>query len=174
MRPDRRAFALACCLLAAACATMTGCAGYRLGTMLPPDIKTVYVPTFVNRTPEPFLEVDATKAVLEEIQKDGSLEIADADKADSVLKVTLVGLRLDPVAYRGDKKTAARVYRMYVTASVNLSRTAGGAVIVNNQIAEGEAIFEVFGDLSSSKLSAMPAVAEDLAHDIVEKVVEAW
>ena len=38
----------------------------------------------------------------------------------------------------------------------------------------GEYVFPVAGDLSSSKLRGLPLAAEDLAHNLVEKVVEAW
>ena len=51
---------------------LTGCTGYRLGSMLPPEIKTVYVPTFANQTTEPLLEMEATDAVIVEFQQDGS------------------------------------------------------------------------------------------------------
>ena len=52
---------------------LTGCAGYRLGTMLPPDIQSVAVPTFINRTSEPLLESETTRAAIREFQQDGSL-----------------------------------------------------------------------------------------------------
>ena len=60
----------------ASCLWFNGCAGYQLGSMLPPDIKTVHVPNFTNKTQEPFIVTETTKAVLEELQLDGSLELA--------------------------------------------------------------------------------------------------
>ena len=32
-----------------------GCANYRLGSTLPPDVRTVYMPTCLNQTDEPLL-----------------------------------------------------------------------------------------------------------------------
>ena len=61
--------------------SLSGCTGYRLGSTLPADIKTIYVPTFVNKCGEPNLEGTATQAVLEELQKDGTLRIANRGKA---------------------------------------------------------------------------------------------
>ena len=76
-----------------------GCVNYRLGSMLPPDVATVYMPTCVNKTSEPLIEQDVTREILSEIQMDGSLRVAGADAADAILDVTLIKFWLDPVAY---------------------------------------------------------------------------
>ena len=43
-------------LLIALVPLLGGCLGYRLGTTLPPGIRSLHVPTFVNLTGEPGLE----------------------------------------------------------------------------------------------------------------------
>jgi hypothetical protein len=155
---------------------LPGCAGYRVGSMLPPDIKTVHVPTFVNKTKEPLLEVDTTAAVIEEIQKDGSLLIAKKDDADSILEVTLIDFSLDPVSYRKESSnlTAARQYRMTITVSYVLRRTADDTIASESASLAGDFVFELIGDLSSSKLRGIPGASADLAHKIVERLVETW
>ncbi len=152
----------------------TGCAGYRLGSMLPDDIKSVYVPTFVNKTSEPQLEVDTTQAMVAELQKDGSLRVVNEDQADALLKVTLRSYRIEPVSYRSDQRTSAREYRIVIQADMVMTRRAGGSVVAQAPAVRGEYVFPVAGDLSSSKLRGLPLAAEDLAHNLVEKVVEAW
>jgi hypothetical protein len=153
---------------------LSGCAGYKLGTMLPGDINSVFIPTFVNKSKEPLLEVETTSATVDEFQKDGSLEVVDAASADTVLNVTLTDYILTPVAYQRDTKTAAREYRLTIFAAVVLTRQSDNTVIAQNPRVKGETTFLLLGDLSSSKLQALPSAAEDLAHNIVEKVVEAW
>jgi outer membrane lipopolysaccharide assembly protein LptE/RlpB len=151
----------------------SGCAGYRLGSMLPADIKTVYVPTFVNKTAEPQLEVETTQSLIEELQRDGSLRVVNEDQADAVLKVTLRSYKIEPVAYRSDERTSAREYRIVMHAGIVLTRR-NGSVVVDAPAVRGENVFQMVGDLSSSKLTGLPAAADDLAHNIVEKVVEVW
>ena len=74
--------------------------------MLPNDVRTVYMPTCVNATSEPLIEMDVTRAILAQIQMDGSLRIASEDTADTVLDVKLTGFDLDPVGYvSGDSST---------------------------------------------------------------------
>jgi hypothetical protein len=163
-------------ILALACvaASLSGCAGYRVGSMLPPDIKTVYVPTFVNKTKEPLIEVDTTAAVIEEIQKDGSLLLADADTADAILDVTLVDFQLQPISFQRDNQTAARQYRLVMVASYVLRRTANDTIVSESPAVSGDAVFDLIGDMSSSKLRGIPNTATDLAHKIVEQLVESW
>jgi hypothetical protein len=151
-----------------------GCAGYRLGSMLPEGVASLNVPTFVNKTKEPLLEVETTRAAIEEFQKDGSLKVVGELDADAILEVTLSEFRLDPVAYRKDTRTAAKQYRMIVYASIVLKRRSDSTVIMQAPKVRGEAVFDVLGDLSSSKQQVLPIAARDLAHNIVERVVEYW
>ena len=165
---------LSLAILGLSIALLPGCAGYRLGSMLPDDVKSVYIPTFVNKSKEPLLEVETTSAAVEEFQKDGSLEVTTEEAADSVLKVQLLEFALQPVAYRRDVKTATEEYRLTIFASVSLTRKSDGSVIAQHPRVKGEATFELAGDMSSAKLRAIPTAAQDLAHSIVEKVVESW
>ncbi|MBU1908639.1 MAG: hypothetical protein KJ726_01160, partial [Verrucomicrobia bacterium] len=152
-----------------------GCVGYKLGSMLPADIKTVYVEPFINQTDEPLIEVEATRAAMSEIQKDGSLKVVrNAEEADSLLKVMLIGYRLSPIAYQADRVTAAEEYKMVMTASVLLIRRDSGAVVVEVPQITGETTFILAGDMTSSKDAALPETAADLGRRIVANLVEAW
>lgn len=152
----------------------TGCAGYQVGSMLPPDINTVYVPTFVNDTTEPLIEIETTQAAINQIQQDGSLRVANLEDADAILEVELKRYTLDPVSFERNRETRANEYRILVEADVVLRRKATNEIIVQAQGVAGEADFIFSGDLSSAKTRAMPEAARDLAHDIVETVVEMW
>lgn len=154
--------------------TATSCAGYRLGSMLPPELKSVHVPVFKNATSEPFIETALTNAVRDEIQKDGSLQIANEDEADTVLLVTINSYTLQPLSYDRANRTLANEYRVLLETSVTLRNRKTGQVVVNYPRVRGDAAFDFAGDLTNAKRQALPAVADDLAHQIVERVVEAW
>ncbi|HMP74047.1 MAG TPA: LPS assembly lipoprotein LptE [Kiritimatiellia bacterium] len=177
MKPSNNSTRPACLPLAAALALLllgAGCAGYRVGSMLPGDIKTVHVPTFINQTSEPLIEVDATQATLRRIQQDGSLTVATESEADAILTVVLTEYRLEPVVFRKDRRSAAQEYRLNLVANMVLRRTSDQSVVVESPRVIGDHVFEVFGDLSSSKLRANPNASEDLARRIVERLVEYW
>jgi outer membrane lipopolysaccharide assembly protein LptE/RlpB len=152
---------------------LSGCAGYRLGSTLPPGINVVHIPTFVNKTSEPRLEIETTQATIREVQRDGTLSVSDLEKSDVVLNVSLIGFRLDSLRYQTDRTTTTEEYRLTITAALTLTSRATGEVMTSNTV-RGEADFVPAGDLSSAKRDAMPVAARDLAHDIVESIVEYW
>lgn len=153
---------------------VTGCAGYRVGSMLSPTLQSLHIPAFVNRCGEPLLENEATAAVLQEFQKDGSLRVVDAPSADAVLEVTLTACRLEPLRYKSDRVKTAREYRLILEADLILRETRTGKVLNQAKSLRGDVSFEVLGDLTESKRGAIPAAVADLAHSVVERVVETW
>lgn len=163
------------CLCSVLTAGLTGCAGfgYTLGSTLPPNLRSVYVPTFVNRSNEPLLEIEATKAVIQELQRDGSLKVVDKDTADFLLKVALVDCSLKPLRYDRDSGKTTAEYRLEITADIVLSRIQAKEFIVVKRV-RGEFDFRPGGDLQSAKRAALPGACRDLAHDVVESVVEYW
>jgi len=152
----------------------TGCTGYRLGSTLPPDIRTVHIPPFENLSGEPQLEIETTRAVVQEIQRDGTLRIAAANDADAVLDVTLVRYEVVPVRFDRDRAKTASEYRQIITAQVTFTKRRSGEVLLDKRPIRGDATFDAVGDMSSSKRTSLPECARDLAHDIVERVVEYW
>jgi hypothetical protein len=162
-------------ILTAAVGTLTGCAmmGYRLGSTLPADIKTVFVPAFINKTGEPMVDTEATKAAIQELQKDGSLEVTEEQYADTILTVSLIQYKLQPVSFEMDSRKTANEYRLYLTADVVFQRAKTNKLLSKKRVV-GETTFLPSGDLSSAKRTALPLVARDLAHRIVEAVVEYW
>jgi hypothetical protein len=150
-----------------------GCGGYRLGSSLPDGISTIYIPTFVNKTSEPLLESVTTAATMSEIQRDGTLRLGDKNNSDIILYVSLTNLKLEPLRYENDNNTTTKEYRLAITASLRLENRATGKIMTRNVVV-GEKDFIPTGDLSSGKRSALPLASRDLAHRIVEKVVEYW
>ena len=151
-----------------------GCVNYRLGSMLPPDIATVYMPTCVNKTSEPLIEQDVTREILSEIQMDGSLRVAGADAADAILDVTLDKFWLDPVAYVSGQSSTANQYRMNIRASFVLRRRADNSVVVESPDLVGWYDFDFTGDMTSSKATALRPAAKDLGRRIVDSIVQYW
>jgi len=152
-----------------------GCGTYQLGSMLPSDIKTIYIPTFVNKTEEPMIETEITRSVMQEFQKDGSLKLASTpESADVILNASIVKYTLVPVAYDSQKTTTAQNYRLYLTCSIVVTRRTNGKVVVENPSVQGDALIPVIGDFTSSKRIGLTPAAQDLAQHLVNTVTEAW
>ena len=150
-----------------------GCVGYRLGSTLPPGINTVYVQPAVNRSPEPLIETDVTRAVIERFQRDGLLKVVDREAADVILEITLQEMRLEPLRYERDQTKPASDYRMTLMADMVLIRTETGINMIDSQ-AIGESTFFAGSDLNTSRRAAIPDAAQDLARRIVTQITEYW
>jgi hypothetical protein len=152
---------------------LSGCAGYRLGSTLPADVKTIYVPIFTNKSREPLIESQATAATIAELQKDGTLKVMNAENADVVLECTLTTVSLNPLRYDRTDPTKPNEYRLTLAATCILRRIRTREIMTEANVL-GEATFPFVGNLTSAKQAAMPRASEDLAKRIVEKVIEAW
>ena len=168
-----RIFAAILGLSVVAAVGVGGC-GYMVGSTLPTGVRSVYVPIFVNKTKEPRIEFDATNATRTELQKDGTLQITSEDQADAVLKVVITGYDLEPLAYDPNRRARTTEYRVLLTVAMVLEDIRTGETIASKSKIQGESTFVLTGDLGAAKRDALPDAAKDLAHDIVEKLVEAW
>lgn len=153
---------------------VAGCASYRLGSMLPDDIRTVNMPTCVNQTTEPLIEQDVTASILSQIQMDGSLRVASENTADTILEVTLTKFWIDPVAYETDASSTANQYRMSIRASFVLRRRADNSVVAEAPSITGWYDFDFAGDMTSSKAVGLRPAADDLGRRIVGRIVQYW
>lgn len=87
--------------------------GYRFtprGGLVPENAKTLAVPVFLNNTNEPYVDVELTKAVVDEFLTDGRLKIANLDDADLVLRGKVVKFTLTPAAYAAPLTSAVDSY----------------------------------------------------------------
>jgi hypothetical protein len=157
------------------CLLLTGClSNYQLGSTLPPDIRSVYIPIAENLTEEPLLADEVTRAVLAQMQRDGSLEIENQNTADTVLYVRITDFTLQPLAYDSGDRLRGNEYRLRLVAEIELIRQSNGQTLARADSLRGRSEFELTGDLTSGKRQGTPDAAEDLARRIVATVTEAW
>ncbi len=150
------------------------CGTYRLGSSLPSDIQTVFIPVFTNETDEPLIENDVTREVISRIQREGALKVAPEADADAVLKVALKRFDFRPIAYDNANRDRPNEYRMILSASFVLYRRSTGAVLTEHPSCQGETLVQITGDMSTSKRQGLPDASKDLARDLTEKILESW
>lgn len=100
--------------------------GYRLsgtGDLLPKDAKSIAVPVFINGTNEPYLDVELTKAVVDEFIADGRLRVADQDTADLALRGRVTRFEVVALSYTREALVQQYRVRMVVDASLEDLRT---------------------------------------------------
>ena len=125
-RGGRAAAALGLAGLAALVLALGGC-GYSFRGNLPPHIRTVAVPVFVNRTQEPALENTITAAVVDAFVSSGRLRVVPLAQADSVLEGVIIGYSLVALAF--DRNVNIQEYRLLLTLNLNFRDVRQGGVL---------------------------------------------
>ncbi len=157
--------------------SLLGC-GYHLagsGVDLPPEAKTIAVPTMQNLTFEPALESVVTKYIREEFLSASRLKlIQSAGEADLLLKGTILNFNLIPISFDRDRSVVLE-YRVKIDVDVRLEESASSKIIWEDPFFESTAEFFVREDTSTTRVAQDRAIAEaskHLAENLISRVLE--
>jgi len=170
--------AITAVLLATTAAVAPGC-GYHLagrGNTLPPEVHSIGIPIFVNRTNRPELEQRVTEAVIDEFSTRGRLRILPGEEgADAVLRGILYTYTTMPVVLN-EQGRAAR-YEILITADVVLTQAATDRVLWENDHFLFKRQYEV-PETSIAyvdrEIIAIDEVAGDFASTVVTSILEGF
>lgn len=155
-----------------------GCGYHPAGkaSLIPTDVKTIAVPSFVNQTQTYHIESTLTQAVVREFNTRTTYRIvSDPDGADAVLRGTVLSTQLAPVTY--DSNTG-RASSALVTVNMKVTLTAkDGKVLYQNSNYVYREQYQVSRELSSFFEEEGPAVdrlSRDFARTLVSNVLEMY
>jgi hypothetical protein len=94
-----------------------------VGGVVPRDTKTIAILAFVNGTAEPFVDVEVTKAVVNEFLTDGRLKIVSAETADLILTGKVTKFETIPAAYTVDNYVQAYIVNIGLNLTVEDVKT---------------------------------------------------
>jgi outer membrane lipopolysaccharide assembly protein LptE/RlpB len=165
-----------CWLLAAAAAT-TAC-GYHVagrGDRLPPDVKTIAVPTFVNQTKRFRIEQQLTAAVVRElIERTHFKVLTDPEGADAVIEGTVKNISTGVIAFNLETG-AATALQVVVTEDVRLVDQHTHKVLFSNPryvFREEYEINQSNTQLFEEEGPALDRLSRDFAHTLVTDILE--
>ena len=172
-------------VLFAALFFIAGC-GYTTKSLLPSDIKTIYVDNLVNKikvTDEsndtrmyrgyrPGMELEATRTIRDKYLSDGNLKIADPETADLILTGELVDFRNEALRY--DRNDDIEEYRVRLVVNLEMKNAKDGKVRWTENSFAGESLYRTTGTLATSEANAIQRAADDLARRVVERTIEEW
>lgn len=104
---------------------LLGC-GYKMvgkETHLPPDVNSLAIPTFVNQTFEPGIEIPFTQGFLREFIQDRRVKVMGRNEADSVLEGVIKSFQIYSVSY--DRSGIALEYQTTVVIDLTLRKKSG-------------------------------------------------
>jgi hypothetical protein len=157
----------------AALALLSGCAGYRLGPTngAVAGAKSIEVSPFSNKTLEPRLTDPVTTEIRRSLQHDGTYRLATGSDADIVMTGVMTKYERREISFLPTDVATARDYRVILTAQVTATERSTGKVLLNKTVT-GNTMIRVGTDLTSTERQALPLLAQDLAKNVTESLVD--
>jgi outer membrane lipopolysaccharide assembly protein LptE/RlpB len=115
---------------------LLGC-GYQIAgkeTHVPPGLNSVAIPTFINHTYEPGIEIPFTQAFLREFIQDRRVKVSDRAEADSILEGVIKSFNIYSVSY--DQSGLVLEYQTTVVIDLTLKKRDGGILWKENNLSE--------------------------------------
>jgi outer membrane lipopolysaccharide assembly protein LptE/RlpB len=103
-------------------------------THVPSGLDSIAIPTFVNKTLEPGIEVPFTQAFLREFILDRRVKVVDRKEADSVLEGVIKSFNIFSVSY--DRSGLVLEYQATVVADLTLKKRTGEILWVEKNFTE--------------------------------------
>jgi len=147
---------------------LLGC-GYQLvgkETHVPPGLTSVAIPTFVNQTFEPGIEIQFTQGFLREFIRERRVKVLDRREADSILEGVIKSFQSYSVAY--DRSGLVTEYQTTVVIDLVLKKKNGETLWVEKDISETRWYKTSSAILisESSKAAAIQQIGEFIAERV--------
>jgi outer membrane lipopolysaccharide assembly protein LptE/RlpB len=147
---------------------LAGCGYQMVGkeTHVPPGINSIAIPTFVNQTFEPGIEVPFTQGFLREFIQDRRVKVVGRDEADSVLEGIIKSFQLSSVSY--DQSGIALEYQTTVVIDLTLKKKTGEIIWVEKNLSDSR-FYRTSRNIlvsESNKAAAIQSLAKFMAERI--------
>jgi outer membrane lipopolysaccharide assembly protein LptE/RlpB len=156
----------------------SGC-GYTRKTVLPRNIKTIYVETVKNKLNveniygyQQGLEMDITNAVIRRLQQEGVIKVVEKKNADAILKTDLLNYVQEGLRFTNLQSVAE--YRLFIEVSLKLVDAKTGDLIWQEPTFTGDNEYYVTNVNSIGEQKAAQQAVDRLAFNIVDRIVQDW
>ncbi len=159
---------------------MSSC-GYHatpVGGIVPENVKTIAIPVFINGTNEPYVDVEITKAVVEEFLTDGRLQVVSLEAADVVLRGRVVRFDLTPLSYTVD--SYVQQYMVNISVNVSIEEAKSQKILWQEQGLSTIFVSSypiTIGDITATKIAkdgAIKNASKDIASTLRSRVLEGF
>jgi outer membrane lipopolysaccharide assembly protein LptE/RlpB len=103
-------------------------------THIPPGLTSIAVPTFVNQTFEPGIEVPFTQAFLKEFIQDRRVKVVERSQADSILEGSIKSFNISSISY--DRSGFVLEYQTSVVIDLTLKKRTGEVLWMEKDFSE--------------------------------------
>lgn len=148
----------------------SGC--YTARTSVPPHIKTIGVPIFANRSLQPAVEEEITRRVIERLELNAQLKLAEPRSADAELDGTVT--EYSNKVYRFNDQERADEYVVTITLDVAVMDRMKNKELWSQQGIRVSATYLVSGAQARTEADARREAVDQLAGILVSRTVEGW
>lgn len=156
---------------------MCGGCGYRVGSLMHPQIKSVYVAPVVNDTLHYNGAAQLRGLLCEQFMSDGSLKVTGQSYADCELYARLVKVVFQQSATQtliSDGDAQPNQWSVTVTVEFSLILPGRGKPLVGPMVATGSALFDASPDTEGDRRNGVYQGLNKAARNVVSQVTEAW
>ena len=147
---------------------LLGCGYQMVGkeTHVPPGINSIAIPTFVNQTFEPGIEVPFTQGFLKEFIQDRRVKVVGRNEADSVLEGVIKSFQIYSVSY--DRSGIALEYQTTLVIDLTLRKKTGEILWMEKDLSDSRVYRTSYNILvsESNKAAAIQSLARFMAERI--------
>ena len=161
---------------ALSCLSLSGCLGYHIGPAKPyylHDVHTIAIPTFVNKTLIPRVEVLVTDTVIKQFQQDGTFKIGSGHNADATLKGEIIRISRSPARSVTGNVLATSEFNLSMRVRYRLVGPDDKPIGPPTEVV-GTTSFFVGTDVTTDERQALPLASEELAARLVTQLSEGW
>ncbi len=160
---------------------LSGCLGYRLGSLGNPDLKSIAVVKVRNDTDEPRLGIYAASKLRSRFVSDGTLALAGRDLADCILEARVKSYALRIAGKRrlesldeSQQIYSAAIWRIEVRVEYTLRAPGKEKPLIAPRTVTGSAEYGELIDLDVVRQAGFRQALRHAADQIVTEVTEAW
>lgn len=149
-----------------------GCASeYSWTPMVPSEMRTVAVPTFRNESNVVELGSVMSREVLREFQREGTFVIKRSDDASLEVQGVVKGVAENGESYNRRAGYRTSAYELTAEVDISVIDRKNSRVLVDNRRYVARTTLTVMQDLSTAERDASGRLAVDLAHQVVDDVL---
>ena len=120
----------------------------------------------------PGLEMMISNAIVQRLNRDGNLKVVPREKADAILESELIAF--DQEGLRFNTLERVTEYRLFAVMALKLRNMKTGQIIWEEPNFSGDAEYFVSDVRSIAREEAAQRVANRLARNVVDRIVEDW
>ena len=158
-------------LFASWVAILCGCAHYSTSATGGSGFKSVAIPLLENKSLEPEIQQALTDSLIQAFVESGGLRVVDEDRADVVIRGTIVEVREEPFTYGG----TADQYQITVFVDLSCYDVQNKKAVWEETRLRGYGIYSATVQREEARREGLGAAFDILTRDIVDKTqVGGW